>query len=36
LRIAAAGGQVQRVLQLTNLDRILRRYPDSGSALLDR
>lgn len=33
LRIAAATGQVQRVLQLTNLDRILLRFPDTGSAL---
>ena len=33
LRIAAATGQVQRVLQLTNLDRILIRFPDTGSAL---
>ena len=33
LRIASATGQVQRVLQLTNLDRILLRFPDTGSAL---
>jgi anti-anti-sigma factor len=33
LRIAAATGQVQRVLQLTNLDRILLHFPDAGTAL---
>ncbi len=36
LRLAAATGQVQRVLQLTNLDRILLRFPDTGTALHER
>jgi anti-sigma B factor antagonist len=33
LRIAAAGVQVATVLQLTNLDRVLRPYPSVEAAL---
>ncbi|MGY1724069.1 STAS domain-containing protein [Blastococcus sp. SYSU DS0533] len=33
LRIAAPGEQVRMVLQLTNLDRVLRAYPSVAEAL---
>jgi anti-anti-sigma factor len=35
LRLSAASDQVRRVLQVTHLDRVLRRYPDPESALDD-
>ncbi|MBF4606804.1 STAS domain-containing protein [Curtobacterium sp. VKM Ac-1393] len=35
LRIAAPSEQVQMVLQLSNIDKILRTYPDGDSAVTD-
>ncbi len=35
LRIAAANEQVELVLQLSNLDRILKPYPDADAAFTD-
>ena len=35
LRIAAPSEQVQMVLQLSNIDKILRTYPDGDAAVTD-